>query len=266
VTPLGEVRVKGTLFTVRVDDDGVAVQVFRGLVEVVPKGGEDLTFNVAAGYGANVEQRATFKLSEPKTDALIEALRIAPSGEPAEEATIRSQEAVISTKSSGAKDEADIGAGTTDAGRTGGTKNIHNATDEGRILSNPASMEGLIKKARACLMRRDWECAALRYQEVLGTYSKRPQSASILISLAKIELRHLRHPKRALTLFGTYLERAPNGPLAEDAVLGIADSYRHLGLNAEERKTLRHFVERYPQSVLLDNARIRLRQLEGASL
>ena len=87
----------------------------------------------------------------------------------------------------------------------------------------------------------------------------------MLITLAKIELRHLNSPKKALAHYGTYLRQAPNGPLAEEALLGMAHSYRRLGLEDREAETLQRYIERYPKSGLLGKARSRLEQLIGST-
>ena len=124
-------------------------------------------------------------------------------------------------------------------------------------------MDALIQDAQSCLIDRDWQCAAARYHEVLNRYAARTESASVLISLAKIELRHLNRPDNALTHYRTYQQRAPKGPLIEEAYLGIANAYRQLGNPAKEAETLRQFAERFPKSSLSGKARARLKQLNG---
>ena len=99
---------------------------------------------------------------------------------------------------------------------------------------------------------------------MLARYSKRPESTAALISLAKIELRHLDAPRKALAHFTAYQRRAPNGPLAEEALFGIAGAYQRLGNDDEERAALRRFVERYPRSSLRGKARARLAELDRA--
>ena len=126
-------------------------------------------------------------------------------------------------------------------------------------------MDDLIQDAQSCLLLRDWNCAASRYREVLGRYSRRPESAAVLISLAKIELRHLRLPNQALGHYRDYLSRLPNGPLAEEALLGTAEAYRRMGLEARERETLQGFLQRFPKSSLSGKARSRLNQLNNTS-
>ena len=61
-----------------------------------------------------------------------------------------------------------------------------------------------------------------------------------------------------------YQRRAPSGPLAEEALFGVAGAYRRLGNSNEERAALRRFLERYPRSSMQGKARARLAELEGA--
>ncbi|MBN2803192.1 MAG: FecR domain-containing protein, partial [Deltaproteobacteria bacterium] len=48
ITPDGEVRVKGTLFAVHVDNNDARVEVFRGIVEVIHTGDNNRDFDVKA--------------------------------------------------------------------------------------------------------------------------------------------------------------------------------------------------------------------------
>jgi outer membrane protein assembly factor BamD (BamD/ComL family) len=124
-------------------------------------------------------------------------------------------------------------------------------------------MYTLTQEAQSCLIDRDWTCAAARYREVLTRFPRRPESMAVLISLAKIEMRYLGAPKDALTHYKTYQRRAPSGPLAEEALFGIAEAYRHLGVADKEEMTLSRFIEQYPESSLVQKARARLKQLRN---
>lgn len=85
----------------------------------------------------------------------------------------------------------------------------------------------------------------------------------MLISLAKIELRHLKRPEQALLHYQAYARRAPGGLLAEEALFGIAKAYHRLGVEKKEKETLRRFVSKYQQSSLKRKADDRLQQLGG---
>jgi tetratricopeptide (TPR) repeat protein len=270
-TAMAGVRAKGTLFKVRVDDDDNAwVEVFEGIVEVIPKKEADRAFLVAAGSGAELKQRATFKLSKklskPTTDMLIQTLRVKPAGELAEKRAVSMGEQDISSNSYVTEEAGEIGA---EDDQVDSVNLIEEETldsiHDGPEPPVAAPIKRLIDEARACLLFRDWKCAASRYQEVLKVNSRRPGLTTVYINLAKIELRHLNLPRKALAHYKTYLRRAPNGPLAEEAFLGVADSYRSLGRQEREAETLRRFIEKYPKSNLSRKARIRLQQLVKSS-
>jgi TolA-binding protein len=263
-TRFGEVRVKGTLFTVGVDRSGAWVEVLRGVVEVVPETEKDLAFKnpafkVAAGYGASLKQRGEkYKLSEPAAAPLFHELQIHAVDKTSGQASADNED---SRESSPSPAPQDAGEETDDEAAAQIEEEIRREADDGSPKRLAASMDVLIQDAQSCLLARDWKCAASRYREVLKAYSRRPESSAVLISLAKIELRRLDMPKKALARYKAYLRQAPTGPLAEEALLGAADAYRRLGLEEQEEETLRRFVEKFPKSSLSGKARTRLKQL-----
>lgn len=260
-TAMGTVRVKGTLFKVFVDDSTAWVQVFRGVVEVIPPGEDHTAFRVAAGHGAALGQGETFTLAEADSDTLIQALPVPTPGTQTDhrvERVIAQNAPATSTQQGKAEsgpetdrvDNADLIE-----------RDILESIRPGGAPADSAATKRLIDEARTCLLNRDWSCAASRYQDVLRLNSRRSGMTTVLINLAKIELRHLNRPKRALSHYNHYLRQAPNGPLAQEALLGMADSYRRLGHPDREANTLRRFIRKYPNSKLTGTARERLEQL-----
>ncbi len=263
VTPQGEVRVKGTVFTVQVADDDTRVEVFRGVVEFVPSAASGEVLNVAAGQGADLRRHTLFDLSRSRTEPLRQALN--ETVEEREEAAAPEPDKSLSALESGPvtsprpeesadhPDDATARIATEDATRIVGTFP--------KAPASSPSIDALIQAAQSCLIDRDWNCASSRYQEILRRYPKSPESTAVLVSLAKIELRRLGRPKKALDHYQIYQRRAPNGPMAEEALFGIAESYRRLGDFDSEEKTLRHFVDRYPGSSQIKRAQARLQKL-----
>ncbi|MBN2717608.1 MAG: tetratricopeptide repeat protein [Deltaproteobacteria bacterium] len=262
MAPQGEVRVKGTVFAVHVDQrDNTHVEVFRGTVAVVPVGDDAVAFDVSAGHGAQLVQRQVYALENPAGQVLVDALPQSGSGaidhtadsvEPSPD--VASAAAVPQTIS-----EISDRNGTSVSHRT-----THSTGANGRMPASK-SMDALIENARVCLLSHDWHCAAANYNSVLNKYARLPESNTVLISLAKIELRHLGNPQKALKHFNTYLRKVPDGPLAEEALLGMANSYRQLKLEDKEKKALQRFVSEYPNSALRTKASNRLEQLETSS-
>lgn len=260
-TPHGTVRVKGTVFTVRVEDETTWVEVFRGVVEIVSNTGDATPVKVAAGHGVDMVDGKPFVLTTPATDVLRRRLAASALGQGRNGSSGAAE--ILSTNEIAAPKEPDE---TFDSeGEQGGDESVaveaHRGPDGAQ---RPAleTMYDLIQEAQACLIDRDWACAAARYRTVLERYSRRPESLAVLISLAKVELRYLGAPKDALAHYKNYQRRAPNGPLAEEALFGIAEAYQRLGRTDAENQTLHRFVEQFPTSSLVEKARTRLRQLE----
>ena len=269
-TPQGEVRVKGTVFTVQVDKNNTWLEVFRGGVDFVPVTVFEEPMYVTAGRGADLRRHEVFALSAPRTDVLLQALEAKTALKDALNQT-HAQESMLNTPSSSANLEssepAEAPRPVTGSGQQAPTG--QSAEAEGSVRSGKAtlqkhpqpSIDALIQNAQSCLIAHDWPCASSHYQDILKRYPGRPESTAILISLAKIELRHLNRPKKALDHYRAYQQRAPDGPMAEEALFGIAETYRRLGREEREESTLRLFVESYPGSSQLKRARARLRQL-----
>lgn len=275
-TPEGEVRVKGTVFTVELQRDSARVEVFRGVVEFVPKVKGVLPLQVAAGRGADLMQHQLFDLSSPRTEPLRRALeaKLALKRQ-AENETVGGESAAAQASAERSPPFDFLDSGTADgleeqapvAPVESGEMETEATADGFRFSAtaaskrSPPSIDALVQDAQSCLIDRDWTCAAARYQDVLKHYPGRPESTAVLISLAKIELLRLHLPKKALDHYELYQRQAPRGPMAEEALFGIAEACRRLGQQDREAETLRLFVERYPQSSQLEKARARLHQL-----
>ena len=267
-TPQGEVRVKGTMFTVRVDAQRSQVEVFRGVVEFVPTASTEDALSVKAGQGADLGHRTVFALSSPKTapirQVLYEKERHRSTEQPPspEEGRTFSK----SPKTVAALDSSEPTELTSRSAPADQTTSVTLSSDARPGSAAPPKREvptidSLIHEAQSCLIARDWMCASSRYQGILKHYPKRPESTAALISLARIELRHLGMPKKALDHYRTYQKRAPGGPMAEEALFGIAATYRQLGKKDLEQATLRRFIEQFPSSSQIKRAHARLRQL-----
>jgi len=254
VTPEGEVRVKGTVFAVRVKDERASVEVFRGVVEVIQGSGDDGLLEVPAGKSARLRSRTLRSLPSVVADPLVLALGTSSIEVPDAPVAVSPDvvDEPLPVEERAAEETGDARGKTVHRGR-----NMH---------ADAGSVDGIIENARSCLLSHDWECAAQQYGLVLKNHSRHPQSTAVLISLAKIELRHLNRPDQALSHYRAYLQQAPQGPLAEEALLGTADACRQLGRRAEETTALRRFVETYPDSSLRNKARLRLQQLDTSSL
>ena len=257
-TPDGEVRVKGTVFSVRTDGTDSWVEVFRGEVEVRPLSPAS-SFTTAEGYGSRLARENRSPLAAPITTPLYQALEDAlrDAGEAAVQNADASGVAAATDEDTGSNSE------TIDAPSKMRTKKPLKRPPTRATAPTPAiEADTLLQEARACMIARNWGCAAAKYREFLSRHTGRPGSESALISLAKLELLHLNDPSSALRHYSAYQRRAANGPLAEEALFGIAGAYRKLGNTSKEAAALRQFIDRYPRSTLTAKAESRLKEIE----
>ncbi len=268
-TPHGRVRVKGTVFTVRVDRDEANVEVFRGVVEFLPATPDETPLQVPAGRGADLRRCALFDLPSPKAEALRRTLDAAAADRyPARQALPNPSDQVTApSRAIGNPESVEVVHESTDPlskERSMGQLEAHlRAGSSAPPRRSPPTIDVLIQDAQSCLIEQDWTCAASRYRDILRLYPTRREATAALVSLAKIELRRLHSPDKALEHYQTYRQRAPTGPMSEEALFGIAEAYRRLGQRDFEQETLRTFIERYPGSSQQARARARLRQLEA---
>ncbi|MBI5491074.1 MAG: hypothetical protein HY905_27330 [Deltaproteobacteria bacterium] len=85
------------------------------------------------------------------------------------------------------------------------------------------------------------------------------------VTLGRLLLDRLGEPERALEQFAAYLGKAPNGTLAEDALVGRAIALGRLGRAEEERKAWKDLLARFPATAQSERARARLVELGESS-
>jgi len=128
--------------------------------------------------------------------------------------------------------------------------------------ASPISPVDMLRAAQDLRGARDWPGAAAAYEDLVRTYPASPQARTALVSLASIELDHLGRGSMALAHFSRYLDTG-GGSLAQEASWGRARALGSMGMIDQERAALREYVERYPQSLDVDRARRRIREIEG---
>jgi ferric-dicitrate binding protein FerR (iron transport regulator) len=259
-TPKGRVAVKGTLFTVHADNFGAQVEVLRGVVTVTPQKSPWRSLSVAAGNVARIDSGDIYPLQEPAFPVLTAALsRQHDSTESAAALARTSGSPQDDNREDAGKNAQSLPDGVSPASRHAtGVKN-----GASPLGPSEKTMEALIASARECLIAHDWECAAERYAKVVKNHGHRPGASSVLISLAKLELRRLGSPEKALKHYRAYMLKEPGGPLAEEALLGIAKSHRKIGNTDAERKALQQLLEQFPRSSMAVKVQNRLAQLNG---
>lgn len=135
----------------------------------------------------------------------------------------------------------------------------------------PAGKSGIATTAAAWLERANaaraegqWAVAERCYQHTVHAAPQSDAAYAAWMAIASLELEHLGDVRRAARIFRAQLLRRPDGVLAEEARLGLAESHRRLKRPDDERATLHDFLLRHPQSLSAARAASRLRELEPA--
>ena len=117
--------------------------------------------------------------------------------------------------------------------------------------------------ARANRARRagDWGAAVGLYEELGRRFGGSREEVLSRVTFGTLLLEVLRQPQRALGLFERYLEAAPGGSMAEEALVGRAVALGQLGRDARERAAWETLLERFPGSAHAERARRRLDEL-----
>lgn len=118
--------------------------------------------------------------------------------------------------------------------------------------------DALFAAARAQARLGNPRAARALYRELVARHPG-PGTAAVQVVLGNLEM-ELGAPERALVAFQTYLRSG--GPLEPEALHGEVRALRALGRKAEERATIRSYLERYPQGFQTLALRRRLAELE----
>ena len=253
-TPNGVVKVTGTLFTVRVSDEGdVEVQLHRGKVEIQDTRKE--TIYVHAGETASLRNQTTevnASSTSPEVTSPLFRLGCFDGGQTFSELTHQDCDSIA------------VSAATSDEAVSTGKVILHKSRiHAGKFKQNQdktlESMSELLTAARKARKDENWEAAAAMYGQLIRDYPGTANSRTALVSLAEIELKYLQRPKSALKHFNAYL--AAPGTLEREALYGKAKVYRLTNARANEIKTLRTLVGKYPNGPISQAANKRLQDL-----
>ncbi len=121
--------------------------------------------------------------------------------------------------------------------------------------------------ARANAERRAGNVAeALRlYRRLLAEFSTSREARTSEVTMARLLLDTQGDAEEALRLFERYVQAAPSGNLAEEALLGRAEALGRLARSAEETRAWSALVETFPTTVHRARAEARVREIAAAS-
>lgn len=260
ITPLCEVAVTGTVFSVAVEPDEVHVSVVRGSVIVSSAARAEIA-RVTAGHRFAFRADDTAPLDGGSADAILALLELrdANAAAPPAAASEETQEPPAAV----APIPADAGASPQKRGGDVRAKNGSAAAADTSTQPAVETPDDLIRRAREHVKAQRWADAIAAYRQIGRDFPLRQEAITVRVPLAEIELDHLGSPGAALTDYRHYLAAAPNGPLAENALFGVCSALRRMGRTADEASSLREFLRRFPQSLHAPAAKVRLEELEN---
>ena len=145
--------------------------------------------------------------------------------------------------------------------KTAAASSPSTAAQRGHPVRAAVPMDPL-ERANRLRAERRWREAADAYAAVVATGP--PRAASVAaVARATLLVGPLHRPREALVLFRRALVLAPTGPVSDEALYGIATSFRELGNAREERDALRRLLAERPSSPLRGQAEKRLAALTG---
>jgi ferric-dicitrate binding protein FerR (iron transport regulator)/TolA-binding protein len=263
-TRLGRVLVKGTVFAVEITGGEVRVEVIRGSVTVESPDLADGATEVSANQSLAVRARSVTPLAAPRRDQILALLGIAAGKDAQNEPTPAVEIAVLPSEEEPTKAERKAGAAATGSAHKAAAieqEAAPAAPDAEDQQEQPIGPGDLIRTARQQRLAGDWNGAAETYRQVLALHPSRPESVTVLLPLAEIELQHLGRPDLALRHFTSYSNKRPSGPLAEEAFHGRCAALRALGQRQREAAALEEFLRRFPGSMHAPSARARLKSI-----
>ncbi len=116
-------------------------------------------------------------------------------------------------------------------------------------VEDPMAAAELLQQAQGLRAERAWTDAAATYRQLTEQYPESPEARASWVSLGSIRLDHLGQPAEALRCFDTYLAVAPAGSLAQEASFERARALRALGDRTAETEAWRLFLDRFPDAL-----------------
>lgn len=231
-TPLGQVVVKGTIFSVQVSGDAVRVSVLRGQV-AVSRQGRDPVF-VSAGETLRMDTGPERPMTPKETRDMARRVRLL-------------SEDVVSPAP---------------ASPEGTARGQSNPSPDDTATDSSAPTPGSLL-ARAARLRREarWSKAATAYRRLIETYAHRSESQVAMVALGEIFLERMNDPASAARWYARYQKESPNGPLVQEAMFGEIQSLQKIGERVREQRLLKTFLGRFPNAVQAKAAKRRMETL-----
>lgn len=125
---------------------------------------------------------------------------------------------------------------------------------------SPASAAELLRRATQARRSGEAAKAVALYERLVAEFPDSREAALSLVARGKLELSRKR-PGAARLAFERYLDEQPEGVLAPEARVGVAESHALDGDPSKERAAWQAVVDHHPRSVYVGKARARLEAL-----
>jgi hypothetical protein len=220
VTPAGEVKAVGTVFSVELAEDGTAyARVARGRVLVRASNApseQPLLAGQQLSLGAPTASALPLREAERDLELVARWTAVLGLGEAHPEPPMQAEEAT--------------------------------GVDAVGVDREPQrTPQDELSHARQLRARGLFTRAADIYRSVHARAPSSETGRAALMALASLQLSSLNDPRGALASFDTYLASG-GGPLRQQADYGRIRALRRLGRTAEELKATQAFIERYPKA------------------
>jgi tetratricopeptide (TPR) repeat protein len=129
----------------------------------------------------------------------------------------------------------------------------------------PQTKRDLLIDANQLRQKKQWSRAEKAYAQVAQKFPGSDEAYTASIAAAALRLEHLDDADGALELYSSASKARRDGPLAEEALFGMAGAYRALGHRRSEKQALTQFLKRFPKSSMREQVEERMTQLEEKS-
>lgn len=138
------------------------------------------------------------------------------------------------------------------------------ANDRAAASSNtPSRVQDLLRRANELRGAGDYRAAERMYLRVVTSGASESAAYSARVAAAGLRADRLGDPRGALALYRDALRAQPDGPLAPEIHEGMAQSFRKLGMRADERRALAALLASGTAGPAAERARQRLEELGG---
>ncbi|ATB37072.1 hypothetical protein CYFUS_002493 [Cystobacter fuscus] len=124
-----------------------------------------------------------------------------------------------------------------------------------------AEPEDLLRRANERRAAGQWREAETLYLRVIQSSPGTTSAYVAQVASGGLRLEHLGDAKGALRQYQQALRAKPRGMLSEEALQGVAESWRALGDTGREAQALEELLAAHPDSLLAGSARRRLDEL-----